>query len=56
VQLTRQGLLLRLERNLLEAVRGDFEYAGIDVGRSPGEAVWDDLETLVDDALACLRS
>ena len=41
-------------RDLLEAVRRDFEYAGVRVGTSPGTGAWSDLEALVADALASL--
>jgi hypothetical protein len=41
-------------RDLLEAVRRDFEYAGIRVGDSLADGAWDDLEQLVADALASL--
>lgn len=43
-------------RDLLEAVRRDFEYAGIHVGSSPGDGAWGDLRTLISDALAYLRT
>lgn len=38
-------------RDVLEVVRGDFAYAGVDVGRSTAEGAWDDLEALVEDVL-----
>ncbi len=38
-------------RDLLEAVRRDFEYAGVRVGTSLAAGAWDDLEALVADAL-----
>jgi len=39
-------------RDLLEAVRHDFEHAGIHVGASLAAGAWDDLEALVNAALA----
>ena len=47
-------LLASQSRDLLEVVRRDFEYAGIHVGSAPAAGAWDDLETLVGDALARL--
>lgn len=44
-------LLASQARDLLEEVRGDFEYAGISVGRTPGEGARQDLEALVERAL-----
>lgn len=41
-------------RDLLEAVRSDFAYAGVHIGRAPAAGAWDDLEALVDDALTSL--
>jgi hypothetical protein len=41
-------------RDVLESVRRDVEYAGIDVGSARAAGAWDDLEALVDDALRVL--
>lgn len=41
-------------RDLLEAVRRDFEYAGLRVSTSLADGAWDDLEALVADALGGL--
>jgi uncharacterized protein YegP (UPF0339 family) len=44
-------MLVSRARDLLEDVRGDFEQVGIRVGRTPGAGAWEDLESLVDQAL-----
>lgn len=41
-------------RDLLEAVRRSFEYAGLHVGSSRGDGAWGDLTALVSDALVDL--
>lgn len=42
-------------RELLEEVRDQFEEAGCEVGGAPAAGAWNDLEALLDDALAALR-
>lgn len=43
-------------RDLLEDVRDRFEEAGFAVGRAPAAGAWGDLEALIDEVLALLRS